>query len=301
MNVRNLEYLLALLEEGHFGRAAARCGVTQPTLSMQIAQLEAELGTQLFERRPRKVIPTPQGQAVATQAAVVLNEINRLREIARMRRDLLAGPFRLGLIPTVGPYLLPRLLPILTDNRPTLRLMLREGLTAALVERVRAADLDAAILSLPVEERDIESEPILVEPFVLALPPGHRLEHRDPIEVEDLAGESLLFLEEGHCMRDQTSAICRRIRRRKGELSPAASVESLRQMVHVGMGCALFPHGATLEPFARTVPVVFRSLGPHPPARTLALAWRRGSPSGTQLRALAVEIRQKLEATPPPA
>lgn len=294
MNIRDLQYVLALMEDGHFGRAAARCGVTQPTLSMQLANLEAELGVQLFERQPRRVIPTPQGRAVARQAVVVLEEIQRLKEAARATQDLLEGPFNLGLIPTVGPYLLPRLLPILKRERPGVQLILREGLTSSLIDRVRTSELDAAIVSLPLDEKDMECEPILKEAFVVALPPNHRLTKRQYIETKDLAGETLLMLEEGHCMREQTGEICRRVRRQRADGIPAGSIECLRQMVHAGMGCALFPRLATVPPFAAAAPIEFRPLGRKPPQRTVVLVWRKTCPFAIRLRSLARLLRDQL-------
>lgn len=292
MNLRDLEYVVALAEAAHFGRAAAKCRVTQPTLSMQLAHLESELGVQLFERQPRRVLPTPQGRAVAAQAVVVLAEVRRLREVAKAPRDILAGPLRFGLIPTVGPYLLPHLLSLLKERHPALRLLVQEGTTAALLSELAGDALDAAVLSLPIDEREVDHEPFLTEPFVVALRPDHPLAARDQLAPGDLRHEEWLLLEDGHCMRDQVQEICARAR---GKGFQAGSVESLRQMVSAGMGCTLLPYLATVGCFKDAASLAYRPLRARkPPARTLVIAWRRRSYAAMRLRSLAAEIRQHL-------
>jgi LysR family transcriptional regulator, hydrogen peroxide-inducible genes activator len=203
VNLRDLEYAVCLAGEGQFRRAAARCHVSQPTLSAQIAKLEDELGVQLFERGPRAATPTVNGRSLLRQAQVVLDEVERLRALARAGQDPLQGPFHLGVIPTAGPYLLPLLLPALREGWPQLQLLLREAQTAALVERLRAGSLDAAILSLPLDADDLRGEPLLSEPILVALPSGHRLAQQKRITPGSLASESILLLEEGHCLRDR--------------------------------------------------------------------------------------------------
>jgi LysR family transcriptional regulator, hydrogen peroxide-inducible genes activator len=294
MNLRDLDYLVALAETGHFGEAAARCNVTQPTLSTQIRKLEQTLGATLFERGQRRVVPTATGRLVIAQARLVRDEVARLREIARAGTDPLAGPFQLGVIPTAGPYVLPRLLPALTGGHPDLRLHLREDVTQRLVERLRGAELDAAILSLPVDEPDLELAPLLEEPFVLALPEAHPLAAASALSENDLRGARVLMLEEGHCLRDQVTPLCRRLSLVPDSGPVATSIESLRLMVAAGMGLAILPACAAEGPFATTLPLAFRDLPPPRPTRTLVLAWRRSFPRGHGLRALAARLRSAL-------
>jgi len=234
MNLRDLEYAVCLAGEGQFRRAAAHCHVSQPTLSAQIAKLEDELGVQLFERGSRAATPTVNGRSLLRQAQVVLDEVERLRALARAGQDPLHGPFRLGVIPTAGPYLLPLLLPALREGWPQLQLFLREAQTSALLDRLRAGSLDAAILSLPLDADDLRGEPLLSEPILVALPSGHRLARQKRITPGSLASESILLLEEGHCLRDQSLAVCNSagLANQRDDVR-TVGLESLRQMVMV--------------------------------------------------------------------
>ncbi|HWE04907.1 MAG TPA: LysR substrate-binding domain-containing protein [Tepidisphaeraceae bacterium] len=294
MNLRDLEYVLALAETGHFGAAATRCCVTQPTLSTQIARLEAELGVQIFERATGRVLVTPRGNAVVAQAGVVLDEVRLLRETGREASNFLAGRVTIGIIPTAGAYLLSHLLPLLKERHPRLRLYIREEMTASLLERLRHAHIDVAVLSRPIEDGSIQSEPIYVEPFVAALPPDHSLAKHNALEVDQLSGEKLLVLQEGHCMKRQAQAICRRLRGSHDEAFEISGIETLRQMVSGGIGCTLMPYLSTIGPFAATVPVAYRHFRTKPPSRTLVLAWRHHFPFGTALRELAKILRSEL-------
>lgn len=291
MNLRDLEYLLALADAGHFGRAAAKCGVTQPTLSMQVAKLENDLGVRLFERGPRHVVPTSSGRKVLAQARVVLDEVRRLRGLAHAPDDPLAGGFRLGVIPTVCPYLLPHLLPTLRARHPRMELFLREEVAGRLLDRLHAADLDAAILSLPLADPSLVVEPLLEEEFVVALPPEDPLVRSRCVREEDLADRPLLFLEEGHCMREQTLRLCGRPKQSGHVPFQGGSIESLRQMVSAGIGCTLLPALAARGPFAAATPVVLKPFAPPAPVRTLVLAWRRTFPQGPTLSVLARTLR----------
>jgi LysR family hydrogen peroxide-inducible transcriptional activator len=293
MNLRDLEYLLALAEVGHFGGAALRCRVTQPTLSVQVAKLENELGVQVFERGARKVVPTRVGRALIAQAGVILDEVRRLREIAHAAEDPLAGAFRLGVIPTACAYLLPHILPTLKQLHPRMELFVREEVTAHLLERLRAADLDAAVLSLPLPDPSLQREPILDEAFVVALPPGDPLAEAPHLREDDLADRPLLLLEEGHCLRDQILRWCRP-KQRPSVPFQASSIESLRQMVSAGIGCTLLPVLAASGPFATATPVVLKRFAAPVPTRTLVLAWRASFPQGPTLRRLARALRQHL-------
>ncbi len=295
MNLRDLEYILALAEAGSFGGAATRCRVTQPTLSTQVAKLESELGVQLFERASKRVAPTTVGRSIIEQASVVIDEARRLREIARVAEDPLAGPFHLGVIATAGPYLMPYLLPFFKQHHPRLELYVREDLTHRLLQRLHTLDLDAAILSPPIDDRSLATATIVFEEFVAALPPGHPLAARERLDEEDLAAERLLLLEEGHCLRDQTLLLCDRVRNRSHVEFQTSSIESLRQMVAAGIGCSLLPIFATVGPFAEGSCVVLRRFTPPAPGRELVLAWRRSSPHNDVLRSLAETLQRMVD------
>lgn len=299
MNLRDLEYLVSLAIDGHFRRAAERCNVSQPTLSAQIAKLEDALGVQLFERGPRGATPTVNGRAVIAEAQAVLDAVGKLREAARAARDPLAGPFRLGAIPTAGPYLLPRMLPVLRQAYPALRLVLHEAVTDRLVEALRSGGLDAAILSPPIaDDADLRSAPLIDEAILLALPAGHPLAARARVAAADLAAERVILMEDGHCLRGQTQALCTSIGLADRRDVQAASVESLRQMVMAGSGVALLPECAATGPFAASTLAVYRRFDGTEPTRRLALVWRRTFPRGDALAGLAATLGTAFAAAP---
>src|SRR5271166_5270900 len=299
MNLRDLEYAVCLAGEGQFRRAAARCHVSQPTLSAQIAKLEDELGVQLFERGGRAATPTVNGRALIRQAQIVLDEAERLKALARAGQDPLQGPFHLGVIPTAGPYLLPRLLPALRERWPQLQLLLREEQTAALLDRLRGGSLDAAILSLPLEGGDLRWEALLSEAILVALPRDHRLAGQQRIAPRALASEPIIFMEAGHCLRDQSLSVCQAAGlNNRREDAPAAGLETLRQMVMAGIGVALVPEAATLAPFGASELAVYRRFEPPEPKRELVLAWRRSFPRGDALQELARGLRRAVIAPP---
>ena len=295
MNLRDLEYAVCLAGEGQFRRAAARCHVSQPTLSAQIAKLEDELGVQLFERGPRSATATVNGRALIRQAQIVLDEVERLKALARAGQDPLQGPFHLGVIPTAGPYLLPLLLPVLRQRWPQLQLLLREELTAGLLDRLRAGVLDAAILSLPLDGADLRWESLFSEPILVALPRGHPLAGRARVAPSALSSEPVILLQEGHCLRDQSVAVCDAVGlgRRRDDVQ-AAGLESLRQMVMAGIGIALVPELATRAPFGASQLAVYRRFAPPEPTRKLVLAWRRSFPRGDALQGLASGLQEAL-------
>lgn len=296
MNLRDLDYILAVAETGHFGAAAKRCHVSQPTLSMQVRKLEQELGVVLFERGPKGATLTPGGRDVLAQARQVVDAMARLKEVARARIDPLAGTVRLGVIPTSGPYLLPLLLPSLRASFPSLRLHLREAMTAGLLETLRRAELDAAILSPPFEGQGLVVEPLAEEPFLVALPPDHPLASATVLEPAALRGETVLGLEDGHCLRAQSARVWEQIGLDPGHEIEAASLESLRQMVSAGLGCAVIPAFAGRGPFAQGAPIALRPLRGLRPSRTLVLTWRRSDPRAAALLRLAVALRAAMPA-----
>ncbi|WP_179137254.1 LysR substrate-binding domain-containing protein [Candidatus Entotheonella palauensis] len=291
MTLQDLRYVVTLAELKHFARAAEACYVSQPTLSTQIKKLEAELGVALFERTNKRVMPTPAGAELIAQARVVLQEAEKLRDMAQQAHDPMSGPIQLGVIPTLGPYLLPHLVPQLRADYPNLRLYLREDLTATLVERLRTGMLDAILVALPIQSDGLEIIELFREPFMMALPMGDPLTQKTEVVETDLADTSLLLLEDGHCLRDQALAVCG-FPPRGGEDFRASSLETLRQMVAAGVGCTLLPilaiHAAPLsEPL-----IELRPFANPEPSRTIGLALRRGFPRMEMVQAFAAFIRR---------
>jgi len=275
MTLQELRYLVAVAEEGQAARAAERCHVGQPTLSTQLKKLEDTLGVQLFERGPRGLKPTAAGAPIIAQARVVLEEAEKLRTLARATQDPMVGTLRLGAIPTLGPYLLPHLLPAIRKTYPKLRLLLSEHLTGQLLEALHRHTLDAALLALPVAHAGLEVMELFREPFELALPVGHRLAKKKHAQPQDLADENLLLLAEGHCLRDQALDVCGTSMRASREEVQATSLETLRQMVAAGIGCTLLPRLSTLggaRPDKRLIEL--RPFTAPEPARLIGLVWR---------------------------
>lgn len=293
MNLRDLRYLVALADSGNFARAANTCHVSQPTLSMQIKKLEDQLGVQLFERTSKRAVPTAAAKEIIAQARVVLAEADQLRALARGAGDPFTGPLRLGVIPTLGPYLLPHLLPKIRAAHPQLRLYMREALTAELLAQLRASKLDACLVALPIDEHGLEHEPLFREPFMAALPAQHPLAKKKKLRQADLIGEQILLLEEGHCLRDQTLAVCG-ARHGSDDDYPATSLETLRQMVAAGIGITLMPALATRTSAIGKRLLVFRPFADSTPNRLIALVWRRGYARAPVLHALASLTRTAL-------
>jgi len=285
MNLRDLQYLVALAETRHFGRAAQRCHVSQPTLSAQLKKLEEYLGVALIERRPRRVGLTPAGEAVVERARRMLRDADDIRALARASQDPLGGELKLGLIPTLGPYLLPRIAPRITRALPKLQLMLHEYQTAPLIERVLQGELDLAILALPADTKGLITRSLFAEAFLVAMPERHRLTARKRLKPADLAGERLLLLEEGHCLRDQALEGCARVGTEEHSFR-ATSLETLRQMVAAGLGITLLPRLAAEGPFASARGLVVRPFSPPAPSRVIGAAWRRSTSRGAAIAAV---------------
>jgi len=291
MNLRDLQYLVALAETRHFGRAAAHCHVSQPTLSAQLRKLEEYLGVALIERRPRKVALTAAGEAVLERARRMLQDAEDIRALAHASQDPLAGQLKVGLIPTLGPYLLPRVMPRFAQAMPKLSLLLHEYQTAPLVQRVLDGELDLAILALPADTRGLQTRSLFAEAFLVAMPETHPLASRRRLKTADLAGEKLLLLEEGHCLREHALEACARAGVEEQGFR-ATSLETLRQMVAAGAGITLLPRLAAEGPFATARGLAVRPFAPRAPARVIGAAWRRSTSRAAAIAAVC-DIIQK--------
>ncbi|WP_159017191.1 LysR substrate-binding domain-containing protein [Cognatiluteimonas profundi] len=291
MNLRDLRYLVALADHKHFGRAASASFVSQPTLSTQIRKLEEELGVSLVERAPRRVMLTPIGREIAERARRVIAEVAQMGELARRSQDPEAGTVRLGLFPTLAPYLLPHVLPGIRARFPRLELLLVEEKTDALLARLHEGRLDAAILALPLHDDQLHVEPLFTEPFLLAVPRSHDFARRSqPLALHDLDHERLLLLEEGHCLRDQALDVCRLAGAEERDFR-ATSLETLRQMVAAGIGMTLLPMLSVQPPVPPSADIQLLSFAGKPPSREIAMAWRRSSAMGGFLQQLAGEFK----------
>jgi len=277
MNLRALQYLVKLADLRHFSKAADACFVSQPTLSTQIKKLEQELEVQLVERSPKNVMLTPVGKDIAERARQVLNDVDQIRTVARRSNNPAEGTLRLGLFPTLAPYLLPHVMPQLHQRYPKLRLQLAEEKTEDLLAALKKGKLDAAMLALPVPEDGFETEILFKEPFVVAIPGHHPLASKDMIEFEDLNGSELLLLEEGHCLREHALEVCALAGAHERVDFHATSMETLRQMVAADVGITLMPLLSIKPPIAKTENLVFRPFSDRSPSRTIALVWRRTS------------------------
>jgi LysR family hydrogen peroxide-inducible transcriptional activator len=291
MNLRDLRYLVALADERHFGKAAERCFVSQPTLSAQIRKLEEYLGVPLFERQPKRVSLTETGEKVVRRARSLLQEADAIVELAKTDRDPLSGSIKLALIPTVGPYLLPHVVGRLKRELPRLKLMLYEYQTEPLLEKLRAGEIDAGILALPVDMDGLESAVLYDEPFALAVPANHPLAERERVKIEDLRGETLLLLEDGHCLRDQALEVCSRVRVNETQDYRATSLETLRQMVAAGHGITLLPELAAETPVGTARGLRIKPFAKPAPGRTVGAVWRKSSTRGRAIEAITNAIR----------
>lgn len=292
MNLRDLHYLVALAEHRHFGRAAEASFVSQPTLSTQIKKLEDELGVALVERTPRKVLLTETGREIARRARGVISEIDEIKAIAQRTRDPESGSLRLGVFPTLGPYLLPHLVPLVRTRFPRLELLLIEEKTEHVIRMLREGSLDAGVLALPLHEDSLHSEFLFEEPFVLAVPEAHPLaQKKSRLKLSDLADENLLLLEDGHCLRDQALEVCQLAGAGEKTGFRATSLETLRQMVAANVGITLLPTLAIKPPMARTDNVHLLEFSGHAPSRRLALVWRKSSSMTTFLKRFTEVIR----------
>ncbi len=291
MTLTELRYIVAVARERHFGRAAEACFVSQPTLSVAVKKLEEELGVALFERRANDVAVTAPGERIIEQAQRVLEEVESLRQLAAAGQDPLAAPLRLGAIYTIGPYLLPYLIPALHKRAPKMPLRVEENFTAVLSERLRQGELDAIIISLPFEEPGILTLPLYDEPFVVALPADHPWTRKKSIKAAELSQESLLLLGSGHCFRDQVLKVCPALNRSSAggmqKTLEGSSLETIRHMVASGAGITVLPCSSvatTAGPERRLLAT--RPFASPAPSRRVALAWRKSFPRPQAIEAL---------------
>lgn len=284
--LQQLRYAVAVADARHFGRAAQTCFVSQPALSAQIRALESRLGVQLFERSSRGVLVTGAGADVVERARRILSDVDDLRHAATGTSGGLTGRLRLGVIPTIAPYLLPDAVRDVAEAHPALELYLREDRTEPLVAQLLAGELDVLLLALPLDRAGVEELPLYEEPFLLAVPDAHPLACLDRCDVSVLAGERLVLLEEGHCLRDQALAVCELAGHDGHAEIQGTSLPTVLQMVHAGLGVTLVPESAVTRDLDPDAGFALLELEPDTPTRTIGLAWRSSSARASTYRSL---------------
>jgi len=292
MTLTDLRYLVALAHERHFGRAAEKCHVSQPTLSVAVKKVEEELGIQLFERSASEVKITETGRRIVAQAERVLMEAGQIQEIAAAGKDPLAGPLRVGVIYTIGPYLLPRLIPRVHQLAPRMPLIIQENFTARLAEALKRGELDVIIISLPFDEAGVVAQPVYDEPFRVLMPAGHAWNAESEIDPLHLADDQLLLLGAGNCFRDQVLEVCPSCRNIGGlqRTLEGSSLETIRHMVATGLGVTVLPSSAADEMAAQNPLVAVRPFSQPEPSRRVALAWRVTYPRSGAIDVLRAAI-----------
>ena len=297
MTLTELRYIVTLAQEQHFGRAASKCFVSQPTLSVGVKKLEDELGIGLFERTRNAVRVTPMGEMIVNQAQKVLEEASSIKQLAKSGQNQLSTPLRVGAIYTIGPYLFPHLVPQLSSLAPQMPLYIEENFTAVLRRKLRMGELDAIIIALPFNEPDVLTRPLYDEPFRVLLPGGHPWEQQKDIDPADLVKEELLLLGEGHCFRDQVLEACPTLAAKKeagadGSGIEATSLETIRHMVASGMGISVLPESALVDSHYAPNILSTRPFRSPAPSRTVALAWRASFPRPKAVDVLSEALRQ---------
>lgn len=282
MTLTELKYIVAVARARHFGHAAEACFVAQPTLSVAIKKLEDELGVTLFERGGSEVSVTPLGAQIVAQAERVLEQTAAIKELAKQNKDPLAGPLRLGVIYTVGPYLLPPLVKNLIDNVPQMPLVLQENFTVKLLDQLRQGELDAAIMALPLPEHGMAVQPLFDEPFVVAMPKTHPWADRKAISAEDLKSETMLLLGTGHCFRDQVLEVCPEMARFSSSggtgmqrTFEGSSLETIRHMVASGIGLTVLPRASVPDMKDASGMLRFVPFDDPAPSRRVVIVWRK--------------------------
>ncbi|MBN9475210.1 MAG: LysR family transcriptional regulator [Bordetella sp. SCN 67-23] len=296
MTLTELKYIVAVARERHFGRAAEACFVSQPTLSVAIRKLEDELGVTLFERGGTEVGVTPIGERIVAQAQKVLEESANLKEIAKQGHDPLSGALRVGVIYTIGPYLLPQLVPRLIESAPQMPLLLQEYFTTRLLELLRQGEIDCAVMALPLPDAGLTIQPLYDEPFVVAVPKGHPLASRSHVKAEELKSETMLLLGTGHCFRDQVLEVCPELSRFSATTEgiqrtfEGSSLETIRHMVASGIGITVLPMSSIpAQPDDRDLLRYIPFEAPVPDRRVV-LAWRKSFPRTAAIDTLIAAI-----------
>jgi LysR family transcriptional regulator, hydrogen peroxide-inducible genes activator len=277
LKLKDLRYLVALADTRHFGQAAARCFVSQPTLSAQLKKLEDYLGAQLVERHPRRIALTEAGMQVVARARRIIEASDEIVSLTALQRDPLSGRLRVALLPTIGPYLLPLVAARVRKKLPRVELLLYEYQTGPMLDHLQAGDIDMGILALPVPAEGLAERTLFDEPFVVAMPASHVLAGRKSIRTPDLDGETLLLLEDGHCLRDQALDVCSHSRVQEKQDFRATSLETLRQMVASGSGITLLPQLASTGAYGHARGVAIVPFAKPAPARHIGALWRRTS------------------------
>ncbi|MBE9609603.1 hydrogen peroxide-inducible genes activator [Chitinilyticum piscinae] len=290
MTLTELRYIVAVARERHFGRAAASCFVSQPTLSVAVKKLEDELGLALFERSAGDVTLTPIGERIVNQAQTVLEEVQLIKQLAEQGKDPLAGALRVGIIYTISPYLLPYLIPALRLKAPQMQMLLEENYTARLAEMLKQGEIDVAILAEPFSEAGVLTQVVYEEPFVVATPKGHPWEEQEAVSAEQLADENVLLLSPGNCFRDHVLQACPDLNR---ESLPAGSLQrtlqgssltTIRHMVAGGVGVTVLPATSVTEADEHLLAI--RPFSGEAPTRRVLLAWRKNFPRAAAIEAL---------------
>ncbi len=290
MNIRDLKYLVALADHGHFGKAADACFVSQPALSMQIMKLEESLGIKLLERTNKSVLLTDHGIIIVERARHILNQIEEVREIAKSAKDPYSGELKIGVFPTLAPYLLPLIIPQLSKAYPNLTFYLIEEQTAVLIEQLKQGKLHAALLAHPVMEKSFKNTLLFEEEFLLAAPIAHPLAKLKSVKQKDLDNKNLLLLEEGHCMRDQALALCHRMQASENQNFRATSLETLRHMVSAGVGITLMPKLAC----SASDTISYVPFSASKPTRSIGIYWRATTAKGALLENITIKIKSIL-------
>lgn len=271
MNLRELEYLVAVAQFRHFGKAAAHCNVSQPALSIQLKKLEQELGVALFERNNKRVLITPMGVKITMRARMILQQASDLKQFAKGASDIFAGELKLGAFPTLAPYYLPQIVPKIMHELPNIQLLLIEDKTDILIDKLQKGEIDCAFMALPVEAENLDYEFLFDDEFYLAVSATHEWAGRDEIAATELQDKSLLLLEEGHCMRQNALDVCHLNGASEAQEFRATSLETLRQMVRIGGGITLMPKLARQQNDGLN----YIKFSDTPPVRRIALVWRK--------------------------
>lgn len=295
MNIRDFEYLVALAEHKHFRKAAESCFVSQPTLSGQIRKLEDELGTVLLERSSRRVLFTDSGLQLVDQAKRILSEIKVFKDMASQQGGAMSGPMHIGFIPTLGPYLLPKIIPELKARFPDLELYLHEAQTHQLVRQLEEGKLDCLVLASVEESAPFKEIDIYNEPMSIAVPCSHEWANRDKVDMLELNGKTVLALGDGHCLRDQALGFCFAAGAKDDERFKATSLETLRNMVAAGAGITLLPQLSLPDEKTKDGVCYIKAVNPQP-SRQIVLAYRPGSPLRQRYEQLAQVMKERLQA-----